>query len=160
MEYERLKSLQRIHRKRLIKSQLNRSLVILLSRTTLYLVIIFLTILAIQEGVKLTVKYLRTTQFFALQNIEVIGTNRLSEIKVIELVNIDKNINIVTIDLGEVERRIKKNPWVKELRLRRILPGTFRIAIQEKIAHAVVIYDAPYFVTRNGEINCAIIKSP
>lgn len=152
MEYERLRSLQRIHRNRLIKRQFNRSLVILLSQTTLYLFILFLSIIVIQEGVKLTFNYLRTTPFFSLQNIEVIGVNRVSESGVIELANIDKNINILTIDLNEVEQKIRKNPWIKELRLRRILPGTFRITIQEKIAHAVVIYDTPYFVTSNGEI--------
>ncbi|OGQ35145.1 MAG: hypothetical protein A3F16_08425 [Deltaproteobacteria bacterium RIFCSPHIGHO2_12_FULL_43_9] len=152
MEYERLRSLQKIHRKRLIKSHINRSAIIILSRTTLYVVSLFLIILALQEGVKLTLNYLRTTSFFSLQQIEVYGVNRLTEASVMELASVDKNINILTINLNNVDRRIKKNPWVKSLRLRRILPGTLRITIQEKQAYAVVLYDAPYFITRDGEI--------
>lgn len=152
MEYERLKSLQKIHRKRLIKNKINRSIFVLLSRTTIYLLLLFLLILGVQEGAKLTLNYLRTTEFFALKSIEVQGINRLSESKVINLANVEKNINILTINLNEVDERVRKNPWVERLRLRRILPGKLRITIREKSAYAVVKYDAPYFVTKSGDI--------
>jgi cell division septal protein FtsQ len=152
MEYERLKSLQKIHRKRVIKTKINRSILALLSRTTLYLLLLFLLILGVQEGAKHTLNYLRTTAFFALKTIEVYGINRLSEENVIKLANIEQNINILTIDLNEIDERVRKNPWVEHLRLRRILPGKLRITLFEKRAYAVIKYDAPFFVTKSGDI--------
>jgi len=95
---------------------------------------------------------LRTSDFFAITRIEVLGVDRLTEENVIKLAKIKKGGNLLTINLQEVGRRISEKRWVDQLHLRRILPGTVRIKVKEHRAVALLLTKHLYFLDENGKM--------
>ncbi len=59
--------------------------------------------------------------------------------KHLELV-IRKNFpaNILRIDLGQIKSRLEKEPWVRRVEIRRVLPSDLIIYVQERVPSAIV----------------------
>lgn len=74
---------------------------------------------------------------FAVQELRVIGTRRLSEGEVEGLLDGLKGRNIVTTSLETWRQRLLASPWVREASLRRALPGTIEVRISERWPMAV-----------------------
>ncbi|MFC2074699.1 cell division protein FtsQ/DivIB [Bdellovibrionota bacterium] len=154
MDETRLRELQRAHRRRLrIKGRSPKNPIFFqILKSAFFLIFLLALFIGIYEAGKWTIHALKTTDFFALRRVEVLGINRLTEEEVISLANLEPQKNILTIDLKEVRKRIIKNQWVEELSFRRILPGTVRIKIREKIAEILLKMDKFYFVSSDGKI--------
>lgn len=74
---------------------------------------------------------------FAVQQLRVIGTKRLSEGEVEALLDGLKGRNIVTTPLETWRQRLLASPWVRDASLRRALPSTIEIRIAERLPMAV-----------------------
>jgi cell division septal protein FtsQ len=78
------------------------------------------------------------TPIFAASHLRVRTGDELSRAEILRLAGVDRSTNIVHLDLGEVERRIERSPWVEDARVERSLPSTLRIRIVERRPVAVV----------------------
>jgi cell division protein FtsQ len=74
---------------------------------------------------------------FAVQELRVIGTHRLSDGEVWALLDGLRGRNIVTTPLEPWRQRLLASPWVREASLRRALPNTIEVRIAERMPLAV-----------------------
>lgn len=65
-------------------------------------------------------------------NVTVRGNERLATGEVLALVSGLRERNILTVSLGEWRERLMSSPWVEDAQLRRVLPSTVEIEIQER----------------------------
>jgi len=97
-------------------------------------------------------RYVRGTPRFAVSEVIVTGTKHRQPDEVVALSGVNKGRNIFSIDLDAARAQILADPWVKEARLERRLPGTVTIAIEERKPAGIVAAGDTYLVTSEGEI--------
>jgi cell division protein FtsQ len=96
--------------------------------------------------------YAVTTPRFALRQLEIEGNRRKTDAEVAELAGLEQGTNVFTLDLDNAERRLLDDPWIKQARLTRQLPGLLRVEIVEHEAVALAAIDGRlYLVTATGE---------
>lgn len=99
-----------------------------------------------------TYHFARTSPRFALRQIDVEGLRRKSREAVLEVAQLGLERNIFSIETVQVEQRILRDPWIKEAKVTRRLPGTIQIEVVEREALALaVLGEQLLLVTRTGE---------
>jgi cell division protein FtsQ len=97
-------------------------------------------------------RYALTTPRFALERIELEGARRSSSEALARQAGITLGQNILAIDTETAQKRILDDPWVREARVVRKLPGTLRVELAEREAVALAVFDDRlYLVSRTGE---------
>ena len=90
---------------------------------------------------------------FRIKNIEIIGTQNLSQNYLKNIINKHNEVSIFSIDLPLVYKKIIQNSWVKEGYIERVLPDTIKIRILEKKPVAIwQNVNGNKLVTLNGEV--------
>ncbi len=74
----------------------------------------------------------RKASFFSIETITVKGNNRLSAGEVVTLVESLNGQNIFLADLDETRRHLRAAGWIEDVRLRRVLPSTVEIMVDER----------------------------
>jgi len=98
-------------------------------------------------------RHLHNCEEFAIRTIEIEGTERCDP----ELLRVGLGDllgrNVLTLDLEEVALRIDNEPWVESCTVRRVLPGTLRVAVSERSPRARARVDGESFVVdRSGTL--------
>jgi hypothetical protein len=88
----------------------------------------------------------------AVYRILVEGNERLSDGEILELVEIDEDTNILTLDLEELKRKLLRSAWVRDVELKRVLPGTLTLEIVERAPVAVALLDELYLLAEDGTV--------
>jgi len=89
--------------------------------------------------------------YFQMKETLVKGTERLPSDAVIELTGLKPSQNILMTNLGAVARKVKTNPWVKEVSVRRDFPDRLVIEVTERKPVALIERgDGLYFIERDG----------
>lgn len=83
---------------------------------------------------------------FNVKKIDVAGSKIVSAVKVMEKCAVNENTNILTIDTGEIKQRIAKDPWIREVSVKRVLPQTLRVEIVERVPIALVAHGEKFFL--------------
>ena len=96
--------------------------------------------------------HMLTSPHFATRTIEVVGTERLQAATVIDASGLETGINILKVDEAEVEERLRWLPWVKKVSVRRRLPDTVVITIDERKAAALLVEKGTFLVDEGGFI--------
>ncbi len=97
-------------------------------------------------------RYARTTPRFAVQEIEISGSRRMTDDQVAKLGGLQLGHNIFGIDTRAVEQRLVDDPWISEAQVSRRLPTGLRVDIVEREALAVTPLGGQLFLlTRTGE---------
>lgn len=73
-----------------------------------------------------------TTPLLRVRHIDVYGNVRLSGGEVQALVEDLRGASILRADLDAFRRRLVESPWVSDVALRRVLPGTIEIFVSER----------------------------
>lgn len=92
----------------------------------------------------LLIFYLVDTDIFIVKNIEVTGNYYLSEKDIISLAGISPGQNIFTINLDKIRTNLLENPHIKDIKIRRSLPNSIIIDIDERNVVAAVPYSGVY----------------
>ena len=124
---------------------------------------------ALWEGVKLSIgllvvasisvaiawgahRYALTTPRFSIRDFEVRGNRHHSGDQLARIAGVARGQNLFSVDAAIAEQRLLENPWVKQAKVGRELPGTLRIEVVERDAVAeAAIEDQIYLVTPEGE---------
>ncbi len=85
----------------------------------------------ISLGVVYAYKKVTTSAYFSLDNIQVAGNSRLSYADVLAAADIQEGDNTFAIRLDELEARLRENPWVSDVEVKRVLPSTLEITLAE-----------------------------
>lgn len=98
------------------------------------------------------------SEFFSLKNVDVRGTQRVSqdEIKRAVTASVEKH-GVWNADLSELRTRLEKFPFVKSAAVSRVLPSGIRVNVTERIPAAVVHINAGnYLVDDEGTLLSAV----
>ena len=91
--------------------------------------------------------------YFRLKNTTVMGCDKVSKEKVVELAEISSSMNILTANLGKMAQGIEDDPWIKEASVGREFPDRLVIEVVERDAVALLKNDKDlYVVDRDGEV--------
>jgi len=96
------------------------------------------------------------SDFWLIESITVAGNHRLTAKEVVSLAGVDHQTNLLKLPVAEIDKNLKKNPWVKEVELSRGLPDRLVIQIVErepfvgvKQANKVIILDKTGFAVQS-----------
>lgn len=91
--------------------------------------------------------YLQHSPYFSIQQIDVKGNKRLSVNRVIALSGLAIGDNILQVRLGSIYEKLYQSKWIKHVAVRKTLPDTIHIDIEELqasfwVQHNNVLYYA------------------
>lgn len=91
------------------------------------------------------------SSLFYIRTIEVNGLSQLSREEIIEISDLEVGEQIYAANLGKAKTMISTNIWVQQVDVRRKLPNTVVIDVQERVpAAAVTTKDGLYVVDSTG----------
>lgn len=95
----------------------------------------------------------------SIKNIYISGNNYLLDQDIIELANLDNYPDFYTTSSNSIEKKIKKNPFIKSVKVKKRLFQKLNIEIEEK--RALFIYDDNiYFDDKSSSNNDLSINLP
>ena len=77
------------------------------------------------------------TPMFHAKTITVAGERRFSEEQILKMAGIGPGTDVFHVDLGALERRLERNPWIAEAVVTRHLPSSLSVVISERRAVAL-----------------------
>ena len=89
---------------------------------------------------------LLNSPYFKLEKIILVGASRVSEPEIRAFAGVKPGENLLRISPERVAAEVEKNPWVKEAKVRRVLPGKLEISVVERQPLARIPYYG-YFVS-------------
>jgi cell division septal protein FtsQ len=84
--------------------------------------------------------------------VEVRGSRFLSEGEVRELLGPAVGENILGLDIEELKSRLRASPWVADATVRRTLPDTLQVEIQERVPLALAEVERLHLMDRDGTL--------
>ena len=93
-----------------------------------------------------------TTPIFNIVTIEVIGNNKITADTVISISGLKKGENIFKFN-SSIIQNIKENQYIEEAKVKRKLPGTIQILINEReIKYQIKLINSFAYIDKNGYI--------
>ncbi|WP_242216967.1 cell division protein FtsQ/DivIB [Shinella zoogloeoides] len=74
---------------------------------------------------------------FAIEDVKVSGNRETSEIDILERLGLDGTTSLVALDVKDARAKLAELPWVQDVSVRKIYPGTIEIALKEREAFAI-----------------------
>ncbi len=74
---------------------------------------------------------------FAIENVKVSGNVETSEIDILESLGLDGTTSLVALDVQAARAALAGLPWVQDVDVRKIYPGTVEIKLKERKAYAI-----------------------
>ncbi len=94
-----------------------------------------------------------SSEVFAISDISVQGARQFPAESIIALSGLEKGQNSLRVAIPDVEKRLLSNPWVKQVTIRRELPGQFIIRVEEREPQFWVLRDgALYYLDASGAL--------
>lgn len=96
---------------------------------------------------------LTSHSYFELKEINVTGNSRVPYGDILKTGDVRLGLNCLEMNVGEVEERLSKNPWVQSVTVRREFPNHLRINVVEKTpAFWIRQGDGLYFADARGTV--------
>ena len=76
--------------------------------------------------------FLTTTPIFNIKNINIVGNNQVTYDQIVSLSELSKDTNIFKNSKSKIEKNIKTNTYIKKVTIKRRLPDTIEITVEEK----------------------------
>jgi cell division protein FtsQ len=92
----------------------------------------------------------RTSPRFALRSVQLVGATRTSEAELLALAGVQKGCNLWLLDASDVARAMAGHPWVSAVDVRRALPDTLQIRVEEHVPAALAVMGDLYVVDADG----------
>ena len=100
-----------------------------------------------------TIIFALTSPIFNIKEIEVEGNEKISKETVVSLSDIKEETNIFRNSKSIIENKIKTNPYIDKVEIKRSLPDVLKIKIEErKIAYQIKVIDSYIFLDYQGYI--------
>lgn len=92
----------------------------------------------------------RNSPQFALHTIQLVGAQRATEAELLALAGVQRGTNLWTLDGSEVARAMAGHPWVSAVDVRRALPDTLQVRVEEHQPAALAVMGDLYVVDADG----------
>lgn len=93
--------------------------------------------------------YFAISDFFTITDIQVSGNKFYTGAQVHRLSGLKTGYNLFTTDLGEAKEKLLEDPYIRLASIKRVLPGTLSIEIEERTEYAAVPYGEQYILIDN-----------
>jgi cell division protein FtsQ len=114
-------------------------------------VVLTLAVLAaIVGGGRLAVRHVIASPRFAVRDLQVPVLAHLTRDDVLSIAEVEEGDRLLRIDTDAVAAKVAAHPWVASVRVRRQLPATLAIEVDERRAVAVAALGALYLVDERG----------
>ncbi len=100
--------------------------------TAVFLSVLLLCVGAVGFGLLYSYKSMLSGDYFALKTLEIQGNSRLTSREILEIADLADGANTLALSIDTVEEALTGHPWVEEVSVKRVLPGTLIIGIREK----------------------------
>lgn len=90
--------------------------------------------------------------YFRAAEITVHGEKRLSEQAVLELAELEDEVNILSVNLSMIRKRLVAAPWIQSAAVRRELPSRLSISVKEHEPLALLDVGRLFLINTAGEI--------
>jgi cell division protein FtsQ len=98
-------------------------------------------------------RYVRTSPRFAVAEIVTTGAKRRTADELATTAGIAKGKNVFQVDLDRARERLLADPWIREAKVSRQLPGTIFVDVTEREAAGLVaVGGETYLATREGAV--------
>lgn len=135
--------------RRVRKARLTRSL----SRWGLILAVDSLIAVSLLLAGRDVIERVLASPAFALARVEVGGVHHADAARIAELLAPLRGTSLLALRLDEVVLRVSRDPWVRSATAKRLLPGTVRIEVTERLPAAVARIDGvPHVVDTEGHV--------
>lgn len=99
-----------------------------------------------------TVHYVANSKLFQLRQCTIEGSNYLKYDEIISLMEVKKSDNLLFLDSKQLARRLMASPWIRKAFLRKELPHTLLVRIEETQPVALLMdKNEVYLVDDKGE---------
>lgn len=96
--------------------------------------------------------FLTQCDYFKANSFSVTGNDKLTEEQVLQRARLEKGVNILSVNLSEVRKRLIAHLWITEAEVSRELPSKIHIRIKEQKALAVIDLERKFLINTDGEI--------
>ncbi|MBW1806908.1 MAG: FtsQ-type POTRA domain-containing protein [Deltaproteobacteria bacterium] len=103
-------------------------------------------------GAYQVMSFLRTSPALAVRSIEIKGTVKTATGDLLRAAELSEGINIFSVDVEEIRRKVEKLPWIRSAQVQRIIPDTVIVEAQEHIPAALIALTGLYYVSERGEV--------
>lgn len=90
--------------------------------------------------------------YFSVREIQVRGANKVSGDEVVAMAGLRRGMSTWDIDLGAIEKKIGRHPWVRRVFVRREFPRRIIIDVEERTPKAIVALRKLYYVDADGVV--------
>ena len=87
---------------------------------------------ALSLGLLAGYRWVTTTDFFAAEHIRIRGNRVLSEEYIRDLGGLKPGQNLFAVNMGRVESRLSRSGWIESVLVRRSLPDTLLLKVEER----------------------------
>jgi cell division protein FtsQ len=108
------------------------------------------TLVALGVGGLRADAWARTSPRFALRSVQLVGAQRASEAELLSLAGVQMGCNLWVLDAAEAARAMAGHPWVSAVEVRRALPDTLQIKVEEHLPAALAVMGDLYVVDAEG----------
>jgi cell division septal protein FtsQ len=95
-------------------------------------------------------RHFATSDELAVREIAVVGTAHTTPDAVRTLLRPYLGRNLVELSLDEVAKTATRDPWVKDVSVKRILPGTLRVTVSERTPGALALLGGLVYAVDEG----------
>lgn len=110
-------------------------------------------VLAGIAGIISAAAYFKNSDTLSIRSVEVLGDlTHLTRDDVIVLSEISKGDKLFSLNLSDVQKNIRRHPWIKQVRVRREFPDKIQIYVTERQPKAVLMSGEAYLVDQKGDV--------
>ncbi|MGO9765456.1 MAG: cell division protein FtsQ/DivIB [Myxococcaceae bacterium] len=92
----------------------------------------------------------RQSASFALRSVQLVGAERATEAELLALGGVQRGANLWALDTADVARAMAAHPWVSSVDVRRALPDTLQVRVEEHVPAALAVMGDLYVVDAEG----------
>jgi len=106
----------------------------------------------LSTGFILIYDFITQYDYFKAKNLTITGNHSFSEKQILSRAGIKQGVNIFSVNLSLIQKRLLAHPWIEEADITRELPSGINIRIKEHKAVAVVNLGRRFLINNKGKI--------
>lgn len=83
---------------------------------------------------------------FKVKSVDIAGNKYVSPVKIVETCGVNENTNLLRVPTGKLQAKIEKDPWVKSVVVKRSLPSTLKIVVDERVPRALISHTGKFYL--------------
>lgn len=96
--------------------------------------------------------FLTRSKIFSATSIQINGLKRLTQTEVLAQSQLKKGVNILSVNLPLIRKRVKSHQWISDVGISRRFPDTLEMTVTEQVPLAVVDLGRKFVINQAGDI--------